>query len=214
MTRNGQDLIRVLLLDAGGVLFSNVIEESGFLAILARRYDVQVAGLAARIEMRDSEYETGERHVHDVLRDCVAEAGGRNLSDWDPDWLDQLYLACVQAHHETFGALVALRRQRPALLVALANNEAAHWESLRDRRFGHLRLFDIIGSSWRVGAVKPRADYFSRVLGACGCAPSEAVLLDDNPEVIAAAAAFGLGTRLVSHPLQASAALSTLARAG
>ncbi|MEI5100656.1 hypothetical protein RB200_21695 [Streptomyces sp. PmtG] len=55
----------------------------------------------------------------------------------------------------------------------------------------------------------------TRLLEACGCRPEEAVFVDDNPEVTAAVADFGLSVVHLTDPAQFAtavpAALSALA---
>lgn len=191
-------MTRALLVDAGGVLFNNVTEDTDFVARLAARHDVDPAALRREIDLRDAQYETDSRHVHDVLADSLraagARRGGRDRGLPDGDWVDAAYRAGLRAHTVVFDFLRDLRARSPRPTIALANNEARHWDKVKDEVFGHLALFDVIGSSWRLGAVKPEDEYFARLCDACGCAPEDALLVDDNRSVIDAAARFGIRT--------------------
>ncbi|MFC5286630.1 HAD family hydrolase [Actinokineospora guangxiensis] len=202
-------VIRVVLLDAGGILFSNVTEESDFLVELAERHGADLDRLAARLDARDGEYEVDRRHVHDVLIDCIAEAGG-SRERWDADWVDARYRANVRAHPVAFAALGRFRDRHPGVLLALANNEAAHWDRLKDRDHHHLDRFDVIGSSWALAAVKPGEDYFDRLLAACGRKAEEALFIDDNADNVTAATRYGIHSVLATDPEIAAGALSGL----
>ncbi|MEI5102939.1 hypothetical protein RB200_35905 [Streptomyces sp. PmtG] len=58
----------------------------------------------------------------------------------------------------------------------------------------------MLASSWQLGAVKPSRTYLERLVDACGCRAAEAVFVDDNPEVVAAVAEFGLSVVHVRDP--------------
>ncbi|MGC4761776.1 HAD family hydrolase [Micromonospora sp. DT46] len=200
-------VIKAVLLDAGGVLFNNVTEESAFFPLLARRHGASEARMREYVDRHDAEYETDTRHVHDVLADALVAAGALPDVPIDRAWIDRLYLSSAIRYEDAFAEVERLRRVAPAVTVALANNEAAHWDHLKDGRHGHLRLFDVVASSWRVGAVKPTAEYFDRVLTACGCVASEALFLDDNPTVVQAAQRLGIRATWLSGPCALGPAL-------
>lgn len=205
----GRAVTRALLVDAGGVLFNNVTEETGFLGELAARYGADPDKLRRALDRHDREYETGSRHVHGVLMNCLSAAGSRAVF-LEQEWTDERYLESVRAYEPAFAALRRLREKRPDLVMALANNEAEHWDGLKNARYGHLELFDIVGSSWRLGTEKPRPEYFHKLLAACACLPGEAVFVDDNPDNVAAADRFGIVSLHVSDPAELSATLSFL----
>lgn len=192
-------MIDVVFVDAGGVLFNNVTEETTFIARVAREYGAEPALLRAAVDDRDLEYEVDDRHVHAVLVDCLIAAGAPHAR-LDPDWIDAQYLASVRANDVVFAFLRALREVSSRPRLALANNEAAHFDEIKDRRFGHFGLFDEICSSWRLRAVKPSEVFFARMLEVCHCTGQHAVLVDDNPHVVQAAAALGVVTVLVEDP--------------
>jgi putative hydrolase of the HAD superfamily len=196
-------------MDAGGLLFNNVTEETEFLPALARRHGADSSELRRQLDRRDSGYETGTRHVHEVLADCLTAAGAK-ANGLEQEWADALYLESVRAYEAAFEALRQLRSERPDLVLALANNEAEHWDQLKNARYGHLALFDIVGSSWRLGAVKPGPEYFDRLLAACGCVPAEAVLVDDNPGNVDGARRFGMASVHITGPAELPAALAAL----
>jgi len=199
--------MRALLVDAGGVLFDNVTESSDFVGDLARAHEVDPRVVLASVESVDADYETNSRSVHAVLAEALRAAGSSTA--YDAAAVDRLYVASVVAHPHVFAQLRLLRR-RCDVVLALANNEAERWDRLKDEQFGHLGLFDVIGSSWRLRHVKPSAEYFASLLDACRCSAAEAHLLDDNPHVVEGARLFGLTATLVTGPDAAAAALATV----
>ncbi|MFI5527204.1 HAD family hydrolase [Kitasatospora sp. NPDC051853] len=202
-----------ILMDAGGVIFNNVTEETDFLERLAERHHADPARLLAELDARDAAYEVGRAHVHDVLTEALVAAGAPTGLRVDPQWLDALYRDCVVPRPGAFAAIAELRRHRPDLLLVLANNEAEHWDAVKDRAHGHLGRFDVVASSWRVGRVKPTAEFFAAVAERCGRTLERAVLIDDNPEVTGAAGRLGIGTLLADTPEALAAGIARLLEA-
>jgi putative hydrolase of the HAD superfamily len=155
--RAGSD--RVLLVDAGGVLFNNVIEDSSFLAKVAATCNADADMLRRLYEADDERFETNRVGVDDVLRTCLTALGVTTLNARDFRAIDRLYLESVQPNVSLFAFLRDVRVM--GLTLVLANNEAKRWEQLKHQAFRHLDLFDVVASSWRVGAVKPAAGYFA-----------------------------------------------------
>ncbi|MFD7101551.1 HAD family hydrolase [Streptomyces celluloflavus] len=199
-----------ILMDAGGVLFNNVTEETDFLDRLAARHGADTQRLRGEIDARDAAYETGRAHVHDVLRDALAAAGAPAGVAVDARWLDDLYRDCLAVHPGAFTAIDGIRRHRPDILLVLTNNEAAHWDRVKDDRYGHLGRFDVVASSWQVGEVKPTGEFFEAVARRCGRPLDDAVLLDDNPDVLAEARHHGLRTLHVESPATLPEAVARL----
>lgn len=198
-------MIRALLVDAGGVLFNNINEETSFLPDIARRYGVDESRLLGAVLSSAHAYESGACHAHDVLRGLLEEAGSPFADaadgEWfDGQWVDRLYAAHVRCYHSNVVELAEVARARPELALVLANNEAEHWDHLKNRRHDHYRLFDHLCSSWRVGQVKPSAEYFAETLVRCGVDPHEALMIDDRTTVIAVARDLGMRTLHVSSP--------------
>jgi putative hydrolase of the HAD superfamily len=181
----------VLLIDAGGVLFDNVIEDSEFIHDVADAFRVDEMQLLAAYNAADASFETNEVCVRDVLRDSVQRLGGARLDATDLRRIDELYAASLVPNHYMF-ALLQRARARGFTLV-LTNNEAERWDRIKHAAFGFLDLFDHVASSWKLGVCKPTHAYFQRL---------DALLhprrrghwrlLDDNVEVIRQARAAGV----------------------
>ncbi|MEE1931233.1 HAD-IA family hydrolase [Streptomyces sp. TRM 70351] len=194
-------MIRALFVDAGGVLYNNINEETDFLDRVADRYGVDRAELARRVEASAPRYESGTRHVHQVLRSLVADGAGPPAgTPEEARWLDRAYLDSVRAHRDNFRALRRLRQERPGLTTVLTNNEAEHWDRMKDAAYGHFALFDALYSSWRVGRVKPALSFFTEALRGCRVAAAETLLVDDRVTVLRVGAELGMHTLHVSTP--------------
>ncbi|GGR77605.1 hypothetical protein GCM10010269_16090 [Streptomyces humidus] len=194
-------MIRTLFVDAGGVLYNNVNEETDFLDRVAERYDVDRARLARRVEEAAPRYESGASHVHEVIARLVTD-GRRPMvrTPAEERWLNRTYLDCVRPHPGSFRALRELRAERPEVTLVLTNNEAEHWDRLKDAAYGHFGLFHALCSSWRTGRVKPAASFFTEALSACRARAAETLLVDDRATVLRVGAGLGLRTLHVTAP--------------
>ena len=180
----------VLLVDAGGVLFNNVIEDSTFIGDLAAYFDVSRHEMLTAYAAADRAFETNARDVHEVIGEAVRALAGRAPGPGDFAQIDGLYAAAVVANAPLFDVLRSARRR--GLTLVLANNEAERWDRIKQGRFGHLDLFDHCASSWKIGACKPTAEYFDRLEDLLRRPRAAWHLLDDNPAVVAQARAFGV----------------------
>lgn len=182
--------VTVVMLDAGGVLFNNLREDSAFFSELAGRFDVPLPELLSAYERMERDYEVGRRDVREVIEDALRLAGAPASMVLPRSWLDELYLRCIVANEDVFSIARRLR-SRPALETVLANNEARHWDEVRNARFGHFGLFDHLACSWLIEAQKPEREFFRRATERCAARPEEVLFVDDSEEVMAAARDFG-----------------------
>lgn len=203
-------MIRALFVDAGGVLFNNITEETGFVPEVARRYAVDEHRLLRGVESSAHLYESGRCHVHEVFRRLLSEAGTPRAAEFDGGWLDRVYEDSVRHYERNFDELVEVARRHPKLSLVLTNNEAEHWDLLKNNRFTHFRLFTQLCSSWRVGQVKPSEHYFTEVLRRCRVAAHQALLVDDRPAVIAVGRQLGMPTLHVTRPAVLAESLRAL----
>lgn len=181
----------VLLIDAGGVLFNNVIEDSAFIDTVAAEFDVDADALGNLYKDGDARFETNEVCARDFLESCLITLGVDRLDDQALQTIDRIFVASVVPDKEIFSALRRLRLIGRNLV--LANNEGEHWERLKHRAFGHLDLFDTVASSWKLRACKPGREYFRRLQRVLYPTPKERWwLVDDNVDNVAAARADGI----------------------
>jgi putative hydrolase of the HAD superfamily len=184
---------RVVLLDAGGVLFGNMTESSPFLTSLARRFAVDAQALRECYEEQDEEFECGRRDGAAAVG-LALESLGVPPSKISRSAIRRFYGRTVRPNHE----LLAFLRTRwklafgPRYHLTLANNEARDWDAEKDQRFGHFSFCDSLSCSWLLGVVKPRPEYFLTALGRLGFEPHDAILVDDNVDCLSAAEALGL----------------------
>ena len=185
---------RVLLVDGGGVLFNNVIEDSRFIDEVARDFCVPARELLAAYAAHDTSFEIDRCGVHEVLAACLRSLGCRPPGRAELARIDALYAASLVPNRALFALLRATRGdRRRGLILVLASNEAKRWDEIKDRAFGHLGLFDHVGSSWKIGACKPEPAYFDGLDGALRGVPRDRWrLLDDNPSVVARARMLGV----------------------
>ncbi|MFI0260619.1 HAD family hydrolase [Streptomyces sp. NPDC017056] len=193
--------IRALFVDAGGVLYNNINEETEFLVQVADRYGLDREELERSVYDVAPLYEGGVKHVHQVFQRLVNPGRwtrkGKRL---DTRWLDGAYLASVRAYRENFRALQEVRRDDPRLTVVLTNNEAEHWDRLKDEAFRHFRMFDTLCSSWHIRQVKPSRAYFAEAMRRIGVPAAETLLIDDRAAVLRVGAALGMRTLHVDAP--------------
>ncbi|WP_433187937.1 HAD family hydrolase [Streptomyces sp. CA-252508] len=208
-------MIRTLFVDAGGVLYNNINEETDFLDRVADRYGVDRRRLARRVQASAPQYESGARTVHEVIARLVAEERRSPVgTPAEAHWLDRAYLDSVRAYGNSFRALSELRATRPELTLVLTNNEAEHWDRLKDEVHGHFALFDVLCSSWRTGLVKPAPAFFAEALRGCRATAAETLLVDDRATVLRVGAGLGMRTLHVSAPEVLADRLGAAVRGG
>ena len=98
--------------------------------------------------------------------------------------------------HEIEGVAPLLRQLAAEYpLYALSNNNELLWRGIQ-RVCSTLDVFEKVFLSQEIGLLKPGSAAFRYALEQIGCQPQEAVLIDDNPHCVAAAAELGLETVL------------------
>lgn len=104
--------------------------------------------------------------------------------------------------HEIEGVGPLLRKLAATYpLYALSNNNVLLWRGIQ-RTCSTLDVFAQIFLSQEIGLLKPEPAAFHYTMQHIGCQPQEAVLIDDNPRCIAAAAELGLATILFGDASQ------------
>lgn len=199
--------MRMIMLDAGGVLYKNMREDTLFFTHVAEEFNVSSAALAELYKNCEWSFETDLVDVRDVLWNALVRLGvsAELLPNWD--YFDKLYLRYVLPYTDTFNLIQNLRSINH-IKIALANNEAFQWDAIKNRKYAHFELFDYVTSSWVVHAKKPSIDFFMRALALCKTSPSDVLFIDDNQDVINAAQILGFNTVLFLTPLQLQAELA------
>jgi FMN phosphatase YigB (HAD superfamily) len=94
-------------------------------------------------------------------------------------------------------------------LALLSNTDPIHVAHI-EARYSFVRHFPVRVYSCRVGAIKPSAGIYRRVLREAGVSPAEAVYIDDVPEYAAAACRLGMRTIEFTSPAALRAELCRL----
>ncbi|ONK15806.1 HAD-IA family hydrolase [Streptomyces sp. MP131-18] len=188
-------MTRLVLLDAGGVLFNNISEDSPFFALLARRFAVDEQALRHHYESQDHAFEIGTITGVEAVIGALALLGVADGHAHTAE-IRGLYADSVRPNAPLLDFLRQRRaRGRPdGCHLTLANNEAQDWDLLKHRATRHLSLCDSLSSSWLLGLAKPDPAYFRAVPELLRFAPSRSLLVDDNPLCLAAAAGTGMAT--------------------
>ncbi|PFJ17146.1 hypothetical protein COD67_07655 [Bacillus cereus] len=186
-------LKKLLLIDAGGVLYTNVTEETHFFQELSQQLDVPKEALLKIYQSHEDDFEPDNMGIVEVFQKAIILLGQDMEKIKDFSWINELYLKHAQPFSEVF-LLVNKLKKYNLIKLALANNEARHWDEIKDSRYHHFELFDFIASSWSMKACKPEVEYFNRIMLSNNVKSSEMLLIDDNPEVIKAASQLGIDT--------------------
>ncbi|MCS6946201.1 MAG: HAD-IA family hydrolase, partial [Steroidobacteraceae bacterium] len=188
-------LIDTVLLDLDGTLLDLAFDNHLWLDVLPRRYAAannidETAARAAlaprfrawrgRLEWYDLDFWTRELGID--MAALHAEFAAR--IDWLPGAREFLGL---------------LRARGKRLLLCTNSHPAAL--AVKDRRTGVLGLLDAAYTSHRFGAPKEDARFWRQLHEAARYDPPHTLLIDDNPAVLHAAAAAGIGWLVeVSEP--------------
>lgn len=171
-------------LDAGGVLFANVIEETPFLAALAARWGVDPDELAHNYTAAQPLLEVGRLGLDELWRD----AGGP-LADAIEE-----YRRCLRPSAAAWQLAAWVRSL--GLPLVLANNEVREWDEVRERDFPSRPPFDHKLTSSAFGAAKPDGRFYAACLELAGSRPERTLYFDDDPDCVAGARALGIAAYL------------------
>lgn len=93
-----------------------------------------------------------------------------------------------QLNKETVEIIKALKKNHR--VICATNTMQSHWENHLER--GDYALFDQTYASNKIGIMKPSSDFFTTILEAENCDPSQAFFTDDKLENIIAAGRVGI----------------------
>ena len=189
--------IRAVLFDVGGVLTVPLRET---LDIIAARGVVDVADAGRQFRETFIGGHDGDDPSHKLERgemsmnDFLATLGDSQHAVWQllhPDSPDSLHNNMTS--HSGMHQLVDEARvagYKTAIVSNIFNEYLVRWDEITN----HVGRFDSVVYSCVIGMRKPNRAIFDFTLGALDVKADEAVLIDDSPEVIKAAAAIGLRT--------------------
>ena len=175
----------VILFDLGGVL----VHFDGISPLLALSGNALTSEEARRfwlVSPSVRRFEVGGCSAQEFAAGAVAELRMtispdeflRQFVSWDSGPMD--------------GALALLDSLREQFVLAcLSNNNELHWRQLCDET-PLPEKFHRCYVSHEIGLVKPDREIFDYVVRDLGVAPGRILFLDDNPECVEAAQAFGL----------------------
>jgi FMN phosphatase YigB (HAD superfamily) len=170
-------------LDLGGILLTDPTLGGFWSSISASRGD---GGLAARTlwfsELREP-FERGELH-EDLVWESLASASGSSASSVRRRFLG--------GFKELPGGIQALRDCKAAgFRVVLATNHYEPWIPMWRSTFDWFPLIDHVVCSSEIGERKPNSRFYEEALAACDAAGYAVRFVDDIPENVEAASAFG-----------------------
>lgn len=182
---------RVVAFDLGGVV---VDVDHGVLAGLGAREHVEAALFG---EGRHDDLTTGK-----LDGDAFVAAAAAALA-WDVDVVARHWREVVRFSDGGLALVEAVARVRRVAIWS--NTDPLHWGQLGPA----LEAVAVdVAPSFRVGTMKPRADYFARALARLDVAPAEVLFLDDRADNVAAARALGIDA-VVVRGVAAAAGLLT-----
>ena len=188
--------IRTLLLDLDGTLLDLAFDTHFWLEVVPAYYGAS-RGLTAEQALQK---EIGPR-----LRDAEGTLNWYSLDYWSR--MLELDLSAIKSEHDERiawlpGAREFLRRQRVAgRRLVLATNSAPETLRIKDKKAGIRPWLDAMYSSHEFGAPKEYAEFWLRLRAAEPFDPRHTAFVDDNPKVLEAARAAGIGFVVaVTHP--------------
>jgi glucose-1-phosphatase len=171
---------RVVAFDLGGVV---VDVDHGVLAGLGPRHHVEAALFG---EGRHDDLTTG-----DLDGDAFVRAAAAALA-WDVDVVARHWRSVVRFSDGGLALVEAVARVRQ--VAVWSNTDPLHWGELGPA----LEAIAVdVAPSFRIGTMKPRADYFVRALARLDVAPAEVLFLDDRADNVEAARALGIDAVVV-----------------
>ena len=201
----GEEGIRALFLDIGGVLLSNGWDH-GMRQEAARAFELDYEEMNERHHLTFDTFEEGKLSLDEYL-DRVVFHCPRPFSRED-------FRSFMFSRSQPFPEMIELVRRlkvRYGLKVAAVNNEGRELNAHRIRRFALAGLIDFFISSCYVHFRKPDADIFRMALDVAQIPAQQTVYLEDRAMFVDIAR--GLGIQGILHRDYQST-LAALARLG
>jgi len=188
--------IDTLLLDLDGTLLDLAFDTHFWLEVVPEYYG-RLRGMTGP--------EALEKEITPRLRSAEGTLNWYCLDYWSR--VLELDLSAIKSQHDERiawlpGAQDFLRRQRAAgRRLVLATNSHPETLRIKDRKVGIRPLLDDMYSSHQFGAPKEYAEFWLRLRSHVGYDPVRTAFVDDNPKVLAAARAAGIGLSIaVTYP--------------
>jgi putative hydrolase of the HAD superfamily len=186
--------LSLLLWDVGGVLLSNAWDHGDRKAAV-ERFDLDGPEFERRHEGVVGRFETGDLDLDGYLRETVFYVP----RSFTPTVFRE-FMFGRSAPIESALATAAALHQKGHFLMAALNNESRELNDFRIQRFRLQEVFDLFLSSCLTRRRKPDPEAYEFALDITRRKPVQALLLDDRPDNIEAAARLGLQTLLVRDP--------------
>lgn len=183
------DCIDTLLLDLDGTLLDLAFDTHFWHEVVPEYYG-RARGMSAG--------EALEREIGPRLRSAEGTLNWYSLDYWSR--MLELDLSKIKSEHDSRiawlpGAQDFLRRQRAAgRRLVLATNSHPETLRIKDEKVAIRPLLDAMYSSHQFDAPKEYAEFWLRLRRAEPFDPARSAFIDDNPKVLAAARAAGIGT--------------------
>jgi 5'-nucleotidase len=180
--------IDTLLLDLDGTLLDLAFDTHFWLEVVPGYYGA-VRGMTAQQAL--------EQHIQPRLRAAEGTLNWYCLDYWSQ--MLELDLSVIKSRHDERiawlpGAQQFLREQRAAgRRLVLATNSHPDTLRIKDQKVGVRAFLDAMYSSHEFGAPKEHAEFWLRFRAAERYDPARSAFIDDNPKVLAAARASGIG---------------------
>jgi putative hydrolase of the HAD superfamily len=194
--------ITTLLLDLDGTLLDLAFDTHFWLEVVPAYYGAR-RGMSAEQALRE---EIGPR-----LRVAEGTLNWYCLDHWSR--MLELDLSAIKSEHDERiawlpGAQEFLRRQRAAgRRLVLATNSHPETLRIKDEKVGIRPFLDAMYSSHQFRAPKEHAEFWLRLRAAEPFEPAHTAFIDDNPKVLQAARAAGIGCVVaVTYPDSSRAA--------
>jgi len=180
--------IDTLLLDLDGTLLDLAFDTHFWHEVVPEYYG-RARGMSAQQAL--------EKEIGPRLASAEGTLNWYSLDYWSR--VLELDLSKIKSEHDSRiawlpGAQDFLRRQRAAgRRLVLATNSHPETLRIKDEKVAIRPLLDAMYSSHRFGAPKEHAEFWLRLRHVEPFDPARSVFIDDNPKVLAAARAAGIG---------------------
>jgi HAD superfamily hydrolase (TIGR01509 family) len=179
----------VFIFDFGGVVIKWK-DNYPIYDYVARRYKIPPTKMRPVFDQALPRLESGEVSMREFLTDALGLFGKRLREGDSPEELWTLPFERLAKLRVGTVRLVASLRRKGYQVFLFSNTSLPHARFLR--RVGWDRLFDGFLSSCELGAVKPAATAYARVLAAINATPSQVVFIDDKERNVRGARDFGI----------------------